>query len=161
MRTKWRIFWIIASLLVMAIIFYFSSQASGKSEDLSDAFAGILKLEHTDKTTRVSNQALFLGLTLRKLAHIVLYAALGFCLCNTFSNIRGKSCWAVGIGYAYAVLDEIHQNFSKRQGKWEDTLIDLVGIAIGIAASILLTAILQKVTNTKIKKLTVKATNNQ
>ena len=39
--------------------------------------------------------------------------------------------------------------------------IDLVGIAIGIAASILLTAILQKVTNTKIKKLTVKATNNQ
>ena len=152
MKPKWRVFWIIASLLVMAIIFFFSSQASGKSEDLSDAFAGVLKLEQTDKKTRVSNQTLFLGLTLRKLAHIVLYAALSFCLCNAFTGVRGKIFWSAGIGYAYAVLDEIHQTFSKRQGRWQDTVIDLIGIAIGIIAVLLFRMIWKEAAKRKKKK---------
>ncbi len=124
-------------MLVMAVIFFLSSQSSGKSEDLSDAFAGILNLEHTDKTTRVSNQNIFLGLTLRKFAHIILFAALGFCLCNAFTDIRYRILWSVGSSYVYAVLDEIHQSFTKRFGRWQDTLIDMIGIVIGISASIL------------------------
>ncbi len=149
MRTKWRIFWIIASLLVMTIIFFFSSQPSGKSENLSDPFAGILRLEQQEETTRVSNQGLFLGLTLRKLAHIVLFAALAFCLYQVFTDIRGKIAWSSGISYAYAALDEIHQSLSGRYGRWQDTLIDLIGIVIGIIAALLLTAVWIKYSKTK------------
>ncbi len=136
MSKKWRIFWIVASILVMAVIFYFSSQATGTSEDLSDAVAGVLKIQKTSEYTRVSNQSLFLGLTLRKYAHIALYAALGFCVLNAFTNIRGKIFWAAGISYLYACLDEFHQTGAGRYGRWEDTLIDLIGIALGILTAL-------------------------
>ena len=147
MKTKWRIFWIIASLLVMAIIFCFSSQSLGKSEDLSDAFAEMLQIEQNSENTRVSNQGLFLGLTLRKLAHIILFAALGFCLCNVFIDIKGKILWSAGISYVYAILDEIHQSYSNRHGRWQDTLIDLIGIAIGIIMAHLLVIIWKRITD--------------
>ena len=136
--TRLRIFWIIAAIMVAAVIFYFSSQASGKSEDLSDAFAGFLKIEQKHETMRVSNQGIFLGLTLRKLAHIFLFAALGFCLYNAYLGICFKYRFplAMGSGYLYGVLDEIHQSMSGRYGRWQDTLIDLAGVVIGICVAI-------------------------
>ena len=152
MTTRWRVFWSLAALLVMAIIFYFSSQSSGTSEDLSDAFAGILKMEQVKETTRVSNQGILFGLTLRKLAHIVLFAALGFCLCNAFTGVRGNLPWAAGLSYLYAVFDEVHQTLSGRFGRWQDTLIDLIGIAIGIIAHLLLLKLWQVLTEKYAKR---------
>ncbi len=145
MKSGWRVFWIIASIIVMAVIFIFSSQNSGKSEDLSDAVAGALRMKQKEVATRVSNQKVFLGLTLRKLAHIILFAGLGFCLTNAFAGIRGKFFWVIGLGYLYAVADELHQTLSGRYGRWEDTLIDLLGIIIGIAAAMILTAIWRRI----------------
>lgn len=78
--TKQRLFWIASTLFIAAIIFFFSSQASGKSENLSDAFAGVLRIEQAEENIRVSNQRLILGISLRKLAHVFLFALLGFCL---------------------------------------------------------------------------------
>ena len=137
-RTQKRILWAIATLLVMAVIFVFSSQASGQSEDLSDAFAGLLNVEQAEMGTRLSNQSLFFGLTLRKLAHIFLFAALGFCACEALAGMKRRAVWAVAIGYLYAILDEIHQSFSRRHGRWQDTLIDLIGVALGVGVALLL-----------------------
>lgn len=149
MKTGWRVFWIIASIAVMAVIFFFSSQNSGKSENLSDAVAGVLRMEQKEAFTRVSNQKLFLGLTLRKLAHIILFAGLGFCLANAFTGVRGRLFWAAGFGYLYAVADELHQTLSGRYGRWEDTLIDLAGIVMGIFAATVFTALWMKVREKK------------
>ena len=149
MKTGWRVFWIIASIAVMAVIFIFSSQNSGKSENLSDAVAGVLRMEQKEASTRVSNQKLFLGLTLRKLAHIILFAGLGFCLANVFIGVRGRLFWAAGLGYLYAAADELHQTLTGRYGRWEDTLIDLAGIIMGIIAAIILTAVWMKVQEKK------------
>ncbi|MBR3431157.1 MAG: VanZ family protein [Clostridia bacterium] len=145
MKTGWRVFWIIASVAVMTVIFIFSSQNSGKSEDLSDAFAEVLHMEQKEASTRVSNQRMFLGLTLRKLAHIILYTGLGFCLTNAFTGIRGKYLWVVGLSYLYAVADELHQTMTGRYGRWEDTLIDLLGIVIGIVAAVILAAVWRRI----------------
>ena len=149
MSKKWRVFWIAAALLVAGAIFCLSAQPSVRSEDLSDAVAGVLRLKQKSKSVRVSNQDLFLGLTVRKLGHIVMYAALAFCICNAVTGIRGKIPLSAGISYAYAVLDEVHQNYSGRNGRWQDTLIDLVGIVIGIAAAVLLAFVREKIANRK------------
>lgn len=137
-RTEKRILWIIAALLVMAVIFVFSSQASFASEELSDAFAGLLSMEQQDLATRVSNQSILFGLTLRKLAHIFLFAALGFCVYQALDGVKRRWAIAAGVGYLYGVLDELHQSMSGRHGRWQDTLVDLVGVALGLAAALLL-----------------------
>ena len=50
MKTTWRIFWIIVSIFIMGVVFYFSSQNSGKSEDLSDSVAELLNMEQKERT---------------------------------------------------------------------------------------------------------------
>ena len=145
MKTGWRIFWIVVSVAVMAVIFIFSSQNSGKSENLSDAVAGVLRMEQKEASTRISNQKLFFGLTLRKLAHIILFASLGFCLVNAFTGVRGRLFWVAGLGYFYAAADELHQTLTGRYGRWEDTLIDMAGIIIGIVAAMILAALWMKI----------------
>lgn len=137
-KTEKRILWAIAAVLVMAVIFAFSSQASFASEEASDAFAGLLSMEQQDLQTRVSNQSIIFGLTLRKLAHIFLFAALGFCLYQALMDVKRRLVIAVGTAYLYGVLDEIHQSLAGRYGRWQDTLIDLIGIALGLAAALLL-----------------------
>ena len=137
-RTEKRILWAIAAVLVMAVIFAFSSQASLASEEASDAFAGLLRMEQQDLATRVSNQSILFGLTLRKLAHIFLFAALGFCAFQALAGVRRRLLIAAGSAYLYGVLDELHQSLSGRYGRWQDTLIDLIGIALGLAAALLL-----------------------
>ncbi len=137
-KTQKRILWAIAAVLVMAMIFAFSSQASFASEEASDALAELMNMEQKDLQTRVSNQSIFFGLTLRKLAHIFLFAALGFCVYQALADVKRRLVIAVGAGYLYGVLDEIHQSLAGRYGRWQDTLIDLVGVALGLAAALLL-----------------------
>ena len=139
MNKKWKIFWIVMTVLVMGIIFFFSSQGTNKSENVSDAVASLLNIEQESTSTRASNQTLFFGLTLRKLAHIILYMALGFCFYQDYAGIRKVISipLTVGSGYLYAVLDEVHQQIVGRHGRWQDTLIDLSGVVIGMLLSIL------------------------
>lgn len=137
-KTEKRILWAIAAVLVMAVIFVFSSQASFASEEASDALAELMNMEQQDLQTRVSNQSILFGLTLRKLAHIFLFAALGFCLYQAMADVKRRLVIATGAAYLYGVLDEIHQSLAGRYGRWQDTLIDLIGIALGLAAALLL-----------------------
>jgi VanZ family protein len=90
----------------MSIIFYFSSRST----------TGI----GTNQTDR------FLIL---KSFHLIEYAILVFLF--LFAVYKRKL--AIFIAYLYAVSDEIHQYFIPgRTGRLRDTLIDLIGILIGV-----------------------------
>ncbi|HET8652822.1 MAG TPA: VanZ family protein [Gaiellaceae bacterium] len=67
-------------------------------------------------------------LVLRKIAHATEFAILAALLVHAVRDPR----WAVAIGVAYAVSDEIHQSFvSGRHGAPLDVVIDSVGVAVG------------------------------
>ena len=67
-------------------------------------------------------------LVLRKIAHATEFAILGALLVRALRHAG----WAVAIGIAYAVSDEIHQSFvAGRQGSPWDVAIDSVGVVVG------------------------------
>ncbi len=138
--TKQRIFWIAMALMVMAAIFLFSMQSTNKSENLSDSVAHVLKIEQQEPTVRASNQPLVAGLTLRKLAHVFVYGVLSFCMTGALQGVRGRITLAVSGSFLYGVLDEVHQHLQGRYGRFEDTLIDLIGIVLGVILFFLLAA---------------------
>jgi VanZ like family len=99
-------------LLVMAVIFYLSSQESGGAH-------GVLEL------------------LLRKLAHVTEYAVLTFCWWRALRGIgvsrenRVAIALAIGIALVYSASDEFHQTFVRgRHGTPVDVLIDSIGITI-------------------------------
>ena len=67
-------------------------------------------------------------LALRKLAHAAEFAILAALLVR---GLRDR-WWAVALGIAYAISDEIHQSFVEgRQGTVLDVGIDAVGVVVG------------------------------
>jgi VanZ family protein len=67
-------------------------------------------------------------LVLRKIAHATEFAILAALLVRA---LRSPG-WAIAIGVAYAISDEIHQSFvSGRQGSPRDVGIDAVGVVVG------------------------------
>lgn len=96
----------IPSIIWMSVIFYFSSRST----------TGI----GTNETDR------FLIL---KSFHLIEYAILAALL--LFAIYKKKL--VVFIAYLYAISDEIHQSFIPgRTSRFRDTLIDLIGIFIGL-----------------------------
>ena len=97
----------VPSIIWMSVIFYFSSrQTTG--------------IGGTNETNR------FLIL---KSFHLIEYAFLA-CL---LSLAIFKKKWVVLTAYLYAISDEIHQSFVPgRTSRFQDTLIDLIGILIGV-----------------------------
>ena len=68
-------------------------------------------------------------LVLRKLAHATEYAILGFLLLRAV----GREPWALALGVAYAVSDEVHQHFvAGRHGAPLDVVIDAIGVTVGV-----------------------------
>jgi VanZ family protein len=65
---------------------------------------------------------------LRKLAHAAEFAILGALLVRALR----RPGWAVALGIAYAVSDELHQSFVPgRQGSALDVALDSVGVVLG------------------------------
>jgi len=65
---------------------------------------------------------------LRKLAHVAEYAVLGALLARALPEL-----WALWVGIAYAVTDEVHQHFvAGRHGAPLDVAIDAFGVLVGI-----------------------------
>jgi len=96
----------IPALVWMVVIFYFSSrQTTGIGTDATDRFL------------------------ILKSFHLIEYATLAILLFYRF--LRYKP--VVLVAYLYAISDEIHQYFVPgRTSKFTDTLIDLLGILIGL-----------------------------
>jgi VanZ family protein len=67
-------------------------------------------------------------LVLRKIAHMTEYAILGALLVRALR----QPGWAVVLGIAYSISDEVHQSFiSGRHGSPVDVLIDAIGVVVG------------------------------
>lgn len=138
---KIRVLSIIITLFVMALIFFFSSQNSTESAELSggvtrnivEFFVGILNLPSETESVWVDMLHGFV----RKAAHFSVYAALGFCASFAVkSNIKSDKkrifIYTVLFCVLYAVSDEIHQLFvGGRACRAFDVFIDTAGAAIG------------------------------
>ena len=133
------LFWAGALILIMIIIFVFSSfnaeQSGGKSDFIVNAPLSVLyDWFGISLTTAVLNWLSFL---VRKSAHLFIYFALGFCAANTLSQITDNRkrvfwislCWCS----FYGATDEIHQYFIPgRSAMWQDWVLDTVGALIGV-----------------------------
>ena len=103
--------WKMATFLIMALIFFFSSQNAESSSEVSGWFVQfILQIPH----------AVFI---VRKAAHFILYASLAYCMIHTWKQpTLAKN---VTVCFLYACSDEIHQLFSQgRSGQISDILWD-------------------------------------
>lgn len=101
-----RIIKFIPSIIWMAVIFYFSSKQT------------------TGIGTTSTNRFLIL-----KSFHLIEFAFLAFLL--SYAVVKKKI--VIIIAYLYAISDEVHQSFVPgRTSRFRDTLIDLVGILIGV-----------------------------
>jgi VanZ family protein len=97
----------IPALVWMVIIFYFSSR----------------------QTTGIGSDSYWLRFFILKSFHLIEYALL-FIFINFAIKSKTKS---ILIAYLYGISDEIHQLFIPgRTSKFTDTLIDLLGIFIGL-----------------------------
>ena len=137
-------------LLTMIIIFNFSGQSSEQSAEVSEGvIVQILDIvmDKEDITPQVVKK---FQLPIRKLAHFAIYMLLGFCMISAFEKtFYIKKYLNIFFSFlaslAYAITDEIHQNFSKNRGpRMFDVFIDTCGAVVGILVFILFIHIYSK-----------------
>jgi VanZ family protein len=128
--------WVAATLIVMAAIFWFSSQTADESGELSGAVTAEI-----ENFAEISGE--LLEIAVRKAAHLFIYSVLGFCVAGTMRQITRNRRYIFLISLAfcfiYAVSDEIHQYFVPgRACMWQDVVLDTVGAIIGITAALVI-----------------------
>lgn len=116
---KKRVFFIVLSILLMAMIFYFSDMPASQSSAVSKPVAKSVGLSDSE---------------MRKIAHFVCFACLSgsiYGLFNTFKKIRFPKVTAFLATVLYAVTDEFHQSFVPgRSCELRDVLIDSSGALV-------------------------------
>ena len=143
-RTFWARFFLVASILTAALIFWFSAQHGEDSQVMSDSItmqvARMLKpdLQQMPEAARVSYLEL-LSLIIRKNAHFCEFMLLGFNLMAWLRLRDEKRPWracrltAWAIATLYAGTDELHQMFiSQRAAALLDVGIDSAGSLTGV-----------------------------
>lgn len=144
-------FWHIAALLIMIVIFAFSAQSG---DDSSGTSSGIIQTLLGKPEGAYAEFMLSGGISpyasteyfLRKAAHFLEYAVLGFCVakaavCHNI-DIEKVLCYSLLICSVYALSDEFHQLFvSDRSASPADVLIDISGVYSGIFTAIVLRSI--------------------
>lgn len=124
-------FWGIATIACMIIIFCMSHKPAEESAEMSGLIVKWL-LSHG----MGEELAETLDLIVRKCAHMAEFGGLTFCASFLFIYIKGSAgvkvrLWAALFAFLYAASDEIHQLFIEgRAGKVSDVIIDSVGIAV-------------------------------
>ena len=153
----WARFFLVASIVTAAVIFWFSAQKGVDSQALSDPLtlrlARILrpdfrKLSHHARQSYLE----LLSTVIRKNGHFCEFMLLGF---NLMGAVRfGRPALsrgdcrlrAMAIAVLYAISDELHQLFvSERAGRALDILIDAAGSLTGTFVLTLCLAILAKI----------------
>lgn len=141
-------------LVVMAMIFYYSSQvgevSSQTSNQAGEILGSILGVEVPPGNA--SQTQILLGLDVRKSAHVFLFSLLGLTSFGFFASVFGvfgKNCalltplkvfaCSVLLSAVYACLDEWHQSFvDGRAGLVSDVAIDAIGFVGAAVACVLL-----------------------
>lgn len=159
-------FFLILTIGIMGVIFYFSAQNATESSGTSMGF--IRRFLHKSLIEVMSLESAEMieeGIEtiVRKSAHFFIYACLGFCSAMTlyYSGKVNKKCilFIIPLVFCifYASTDEVHQLFVQgRSGEVRDVLIDSAGSATGILLSIPVRKILSFLKK-KLSKLFIKA----
>lgn len=132
----------IITIAVMALIFFFSSQNSEQSSELSSGLTAKL-IEFAGSILRLSEEkeaALTVNLhgLVRKMAHFTIYTAFGIsaviaCKMNFIRKFSTAGFCTAAFAMLYAVSDELHQMFSDgRTPLLKDVLIDTAGVSTGV-----------------------------
>ncbi len=143
-----RIF-LVLSVALMAVIFWFSSKDATVSTEQSDLFITVFLDGFFD-----GQIPHWLTVVVRKAAHFSIYAALAFCLYFTFEGAVKSAyetfLYPLSVSVAYSVSDEIHQMFVPgRAGRLFDLAVDGCGSIFGIVTALLILTLIRKI---KIKR---------
>ena len=140
---------------VMVFIFYFSSQTADVSINTSDGFLKMLFslfVKDYDKLDAAMQNGMIMPFIhfIRKAAHFIIYAALGFFACMYAFTFNGKIFYRAvfsSLGcLLYAVSDEIHQLYVVgRSGQVSDVFLDYCGVWFGIAFAVIILLVVFKV----------------
>lgn len=152
----WARFFLVASIVTAALVFWFSSQNGGDSQAMSDAVtlrvARTLRPDFMKMSVQAQQSYLeILSTIVRKNAHFCEFMLLGFNLMGTmrfyFPRLSDGGCRlrAMGIAVLYAASDELHQMFiSERSSQTLDVLIDSAGSLTGTLIMTLCLALLAR-----------------
>lgn len=141
-------------LTVMGMIFCFSAQDGEESGRVSAAITALLlrlfvpRFPSLDLAQQLRLTA-SVGFFVRKAAHFLEFALLGFTLMLHFRTLAGRgicqrpALFAMLVGAAYAASDELHQLFVFGRGpSLRDVGIDSLGVAFAVLAYLLLSALI-------------------
>lgn len=162
---------LIITTLIAAKIYGFSAEVSTQSEETSQGvsfFIASLVFEGFCEKTPTEQNELVLSIVpfIRKLAHFLVYAALGFFSFLTVERYRNEIkkpkrrvvSFAVSLMFCllYATSDEIHQLFVEgRSGSVADVLLDFLGSISGAVFALLLPMIFASVLNKRKNRQTL------
>lgn len=143
MTRIYRVFLWLCVLGVAGMIFHFSAQEGAVSSITSGQIVEKVILAVDEEYTTRSPDARqsiysFVEHLVRKGAHFLEYAALGFflrLLVNAYAW-QPQTRLSLLVGTLYACTDELHQLFiSQRSAQWQDVLLDSLGVLFGICAA--------------------------
>lgn len=154
MKTLLRVILWAAVIGWMALIFSFSVETAAESTETSGGFIeffmerwipGFTELTDAEKTAKIESVTYFV----RKSAHFVVFAVLGFLTCAALwscdASVKRAFLLAAVIGALYAVSDEVHQAFVPgRAGMIRDVILDTFGVVTGSGAMTLVRLICNK-----------------
>lgn len=159
MKTK-KIISFIVVLLWMGTVFYFSHQPGVGSSNTSKTVATkiVQIIDYKEKMGQEQRNEMINKVDpyLRKIAHYSIYLVGGFIIANAMRNKttkEGKLILSAGaIGVMYAITDEIHQLYiAGRSGRLVDILIDSLGVFTGVVLFLILSILVQRIKNRKMK----------
>ena len=143
-----KLLYFIPVIIWMTIIFAFSEQDVTESSSLSNNVTDTIYEPIVEAVPNAEISKESFNITLRNLAHGVLYFILGVLLINAvtlyeFSKLKSSAISLIA-SILYAFTDEWHQFFVPgRAFELKDILIDSVGAMIGIAIYFLLMIIIK------------------
>ena len=137
----------------MIVIFSFSAQAAEASDRSSGRVirwllihfdSNFSSLSPSDQLLRIDDWSF----AIRKLAHFILFAVLGFLAFAAFSvgmPPRKAFLAALALGAVRSILDEVHQAFVPgRSCEFRDMCIDFAGVLLGAAFLLLILSCIQR-----------------
>lgn len=143
---KWSVICVALSLVtlcVMLFIFSNSLKSPSRSNNDSDYFVEHIK-PVVDPYNKIKRENF--SFAVRKTAHVLEFALLGFCASALFwavgKKIKGKYYHFPAILVIFtAVVDELLQKISQRTSSIKDVCIDIAGGALGIGVFIVLAVV--------------------
>ncbi len=138
-RKFWSVFWGVAAIICMLVIFFMSHKPAEESAEMS----GIIT-EWLIKLGVRENSAVSIETVVRKSAHMLEY--FGLCLCIGMHVRMRKGRLSIKniaviltICILYAISDEVHQLFIEgRAGQVRDVLIDTAGAVAAMTLLIII-----------------------